>query len=379
MGTHERVPRCIPFTAGQTDFPPDTAQTGTAMQRAENHLINYRMATQIYMYSGPPDTGVNPVTGTHYVVLPSPEKADSDNDDRNLIIAWMGWPTALAPSGGGGGADSSYLKFKPPGGAATEIWNLDSSVGENAFTPAVAYGDALPMSGAFSNYLYNDATEIVYTPHAANRFQVGEIETQNLQLAALSVWEAPMKNLSDAQELITQESVGAGMVIRGKGGNETSLGELIHRIGDGDDNVEAVESTTRRVWQFGHPVNWFTNSATYENVFGGSSSSFTIKWKPRQFGSVRSTVESRPFLVVTATNNGGDCFVKYTNTTAANDTWIWQGNNQNAAKITYTGGTPNSGIDTYDDVYNYIKIEAKAESGEELRIHTMGIEEPPPW
>jgi len=363
-------PRCF-FPAGQTDLPPNTALTGSQAQQSANYMINYLASNMIYMESNPFDTTYNAVSGTRYVVLSGPEKTDTDNDDRNLIVAFIGWPTDLGAPGGG--AASAWMKWTPPGGAAQTIYELDVTGGVGlAATPA--YGSQLFLNAARYAYYDTSGDALVWTPNGTDLLRVGTITTQNFQLAALSIWEAPMKKLTPTQEAITIDSMGAGMVIRGKGdtANLLSLGGLIERVQDDDDHVETVERMTRRMWQWGHVEGRQVTGTTYEWLHGGTGGGLNYQWKPRQLSLAGDTVECLPFAVVTATNNGNDSYLQYNNITDA-DTWTWQGNNKSAALITFADGTPATGIDFESDAIAEFSIKLKVDSGETFTVHTGGI------
>ncbi|MCP4540149.1 MAG: hypothetical protein GY832_23675 [Chloroflexi bacterium] len=367
MTEHERLPPWTAPTNCQTSDPPTAYVTGRRLQAQMNHLINWAFTPQIFAYSGPPELTINPSAGIFYLILSGPEKTDAANDDRNIIISWLRWD---APAGAGS-VDPGIDWIDPLGNTQT-IMVLDYDT--QSVTLTSGYGDELDLGDAEAAIWDTDGDRIIWQPNGTDEFRVGKVDFQGVQFAALSIWETPQIPLTDAQVEIVKSEMSVGQVIRGYDGTHAvSLGGLLHKIGEHSDvHSETAYRVGRRCWQWGHQIGVWTDSTSYVNMFGGAANPSPLIFKPRKLTAGTKNIECKPAFIVTATNKGGDCYIKVTNIDNA-DTWEWSGNNKTAALIKYDDGTPATGIDFSNSAREEFKIELKCDAGEEITIHTASI------
>lgn len=361
------------FRQGRTNYPARSATLGRKMQQSMSHQTNYRFNNVMAIHSGHPDVTLNPSTGTFYIPLSAPEKADQSN--RNIAIAHMGWPTDWR-----GGAVK--IEWTAPGAAAVDVYDTGVNVGVNLSS---AVGDRLFLDNVHAHYYDTGGLPLTWDADGSNEFRLGQVDITRYQVAALTMWEVPHFQLTDTQEEIGAESVGEGQPIRGYASSADSFGGIVHKVGDGVWSEETVERAGRRVlanWM--HPKGVWTNETSYKNLFGtdgaGTSLDTTFAVNPRRLlnSSGNPTLKLLPAVVLT--NTHADAYIKLTNTTTSN-TWVWQSGGANTGSMfTYGHGTPNTGLEVAADAYTEILVEARvANSSEDLTVHSIFMFEGAPW
>jgi hypothetical protein len=351
---------CHP-TYGYIGRIPKSAEGGLEWPRAAAFLRQQQTAYQTFAYSGPPDASYNPRNGNFYPIFrkPNPLGSTSTREYQIEILCWRGCLSEV---------DQAIEWYRDIDDVAVEsvLFSKTIDTGENGDT----WGDR-----AKGEYFSRGVT-VDSAPSDDNTtmsFTASRIETTNIKLAAMSIWEDARKSYIESLQIEREWHNAPGSPIHGD--NETAYPELgrlySHTVVDGSMSQDSVEAATRRcLFQWGHPAGVWSDQNAFRQLIG------SFVWPVFTRNLIRCATNSTlpvvlvPACVVTCDE---DAEIKYTIGTS---TWTW------TAPATYATPTLIHGSSftgdcleaaTGDLETRYCTIEIKAPSGGEILVHTVSL------
>lgn len=352
--------------------PPLSDKIGQPISDMYKYMNCWTQNGQIFTYQ----TGIDDIygdstgtseNGSFWVILPASNKNDTDNADRHLegvLIPWFCEPTVV----GGAFTQLVTVTWQQAGGSVQTLYESSETMES---------GNPVDRKGFQLKSRTGTNKEFAYTPNAGGDWMLGQLVTKGIHTAALGIWSAPDRWLTDKQALVKQERVSVPDVIRGINSttDKESLGHFIEHTGaDSTTQDGMLQNATRCVWQYGHAAGIGTETNSYQTV-GTSGVEYKL-YVPDLYPT--STLELYPTAYITT--SGATALDKaYLKLTAEDlgggaDTWILEIQNDGSTLYDPFDATPS------DDLLlcavgapTKFSIELMAPSSGYIVLHTLAI------
>jgi len=207
-----------------------------------------------------------------------------------------------------------------------------------------------------------------WTPESDGGFTYGILDTRQIQVVALTIFECPDQLIYNTQEqdIVRHANMAPSSVIRGyESGSPGSYGDLIHNIGNGDTygagiQDSAVNGALHCLYQSGGPMAWYSDAGSYTNIRAGEASYFRVSYP--NLTNTDGTVEAYPAVVVSGAGltDATKGYLKLTNS-GSSDTWVLEVTQDNTKLYHTTDGSQASITIDIDSTpaanYDDIKVE----------------------
>ena len=264
--THSRFPTWIdpaPFSIAR---PALSTAGGYSVVESMAHQLYWRQNSIAFCYwFAPPPCAENPSAGEFHVMLWAPD-SDRSDDLRQIVGLAQCWVTDNyhKPTGLYTG---SFFKWYAPYNTASPV-TVWEQAGVGAWSSEA--GEVAPIQVPLVT------GPMTWDPGSGSAPVHCKLEFQGLTVAALSLFHAPFV-ASETNMPINSDLVRPGRVLTPYGATSPGLGEIVHRVGDGNKASNHVETVTRRTLvNWGHPVGVWTDSAVAVQ-FGGADWTFPIR------------------------------------------------------------------------------------------------------
>ncbi len=307
MPRHRKQPYHIPVNHGNIGVLPSSARCGVPLVESYKYLTHWLKGQQIFNFSGQHNGISNTVdTGKYYFVTKRPAKRDTGNPKRLLGGAIIPW--RISASNAATWDHTPYIKYTADGESIVTLkeYKQGGTIIKADDYWGVVDGDTIYGARIIKPYpvieLFDD-DNFSYTSDGT--YQMHIIETHNILVAALGIWELPDKELTT-----TQEHIGRSKFYPGK---PVKVADLIYDTGYVSASHDGtIANTSRCLFQFGHPIGYYfdgtlgVGTRPRINFFywthGTTTTAIdTIKIRDDHF---MSTQEHAAEMVIVVTTNG---------------------------------------------------------------------------
>jgi hypothetical protein len=370
MPQHKNRPVVVEEDFCRIGEPPLSDKTAMPLVESYRYQNNWIQGGQLFSYqNGIDDTYGDDIgtteNGSFYIILPGSEKQDTANPKRQLegaLVPWFCEPTVAA------GAFTQYVEV---------TWQQDGGTAQTLYqsTETIESGDPVNKSGFLLKSRRGTNQAFEYTPHVSGLWDFGTLTTKGIHTAAIGVWLAPDRWLTEAQAVVQKARMSPGEVIRGQGSGTTknSLGDLVSRKGLDDDDYDGIyQNATQCVWQCGHSHGWGTESNSYVTL-GGSGTEYKLM-VPDLYPD--STIGVYPTAYITRLNaSGGDpAYLKLTaeDLGGGADTWTLTLTDDGTELFTYADASNDTLLCRVGSPTKF-KVELLAPSTGYIVLHTLAL------
>jgi hypothetical protein len=301
MPNHKIRPIVVEEDFCRIGEPPLADKTAKPLLESFHYQNHWIQGGQMFTFqNGIDDTQGDDIgtseNGSYYIILPGSEKQDTSNADRELegvLIPWFAEPTVAA------GAFTQYVEV---------TWQQNGGTAQTLYQSAetIESGNPLNKTGFVLKSRRGTNQNFRYTPDTAGGWDFGTLTTKGIHTAALGVWLAPDRWLTESQAVVQDARMASGEVIRGQGTGTTknSLGDLVSRVGLDDDDYDGMlQNATQCVWQWGHPYGTYTETNSLVTM-GGTGNEYKLM-VPDLYPD--TTIGVHPTAYITRLNaSGGD-------------------------------------------------------------------------
>ena len=370
-GTKSTNPVWSRPTHGYIGRIPRSSEGGNEWTKSAAYLRTHQRAYQTFAFSGPTDPAVNPLAGDYYVIHHEAPKFDAGTT-RNYahqVLAWRG----CEPE-----ANQQIIYYPDYADAVTHthIYTRGVALGE----PYDTVGDR--CRGELITWRYDQPIGIGEDNQPA--FTAARIQLHDMKAAAVSVWSMPDVALDLDNQILREWECRPNQNIRGYSTtvdtNQPQLGNLRRNVHyQENDTLDTVEMATRRcLFQTGHPVGFWTDSSSFQNINGNFRFPVYTRNLVRGASDDTREVVVLPAIVVSCTEGASVEF------DIGGYNWIW------VAPMAYSDptlifGSMTSGdcikVKTGDDPTRYCRVRIKTGGGEvdEILLHTCSLWEHQPY
>jgi hypothetical protein len=351
--------------------PPLSGQTALPIANSYRYLNNWSQIGQLYSAQQGIDAtyGDDVATtenGSYYVILPGSNKADTNNQIRELegcLVPWFCEPTIGTPPAGY--TQLVTVTWQQSGGSVQTLY-------ESAET--IDSGNTVNQKG-FILKSSRTGGGFQYDPQNDGSWTYGILTTKGIHTATLGIWAAPNRSLSESQAVVTDANLALGEVIRGSTGTagRGSVGDFIRRVGadlDSDDGL--FQNACPCVWQWGHSHGTHTSTNSYQMV-GGTGNEFQLR-VPKLTPDSTIGLYPTAFITTSGASGGDPAYLKLTaeDLGGGADTWILEITTDTATLYDYTDASNDTLLCAVDSPTKFT-VEIMAPSSGYIILHTLAI------
>ncbi len=230
-----------------------------------------------------------------------------------------------------------------------------------------------------------NADEFDFEPAVGGAFNVGLLETTNIQTAALGVFSMPDLELTDAQQGVPVMNNVPGTPITGMPGTPGSVSTSMHMTGFSSEHYDGMEQNTRRCfWQFCHPRGLYIEDWEDDYIIdlGIPVNTRNLTGIPEDLSVPSMHDTCRVAIVVTTTNctEGYPITLEFINPEAGTRTFTFT-SNVTATLFDDTDTDEGTPLPIYGWDICQIGVRADVPTGNStaLLIHTMSLWEDTAW